>query len=53
LSHVNASLILHDCEAVDGIIGADLLKKGKAIIDYSTNTLYLKSKKGKNKKLRS
>ena len=27
---------------VDGIIGADLLKKGKAVIDYHRNYLYLK-----------
>ena len=42
LSHVNNALINHESEAVNGIIGADVLKKGKAIIDYSSKYLYLK-----------
>ena len=27
---------------IDGIIGADILKKSKAILDYKSNKLYLK-----------
>ncbi|MEW7288960.1 retropepsin-like aspartic protease family protein [Aquimarina sp. 2304DJ70-9] len=42
LKHVNAALIAHQAEPVDGIIGADILKKGKAIIDYERKCLYLK-----------
>ncbi len=42
LSHVNQALINHSSNPVDGIIGADILKKGKAIIDYTKNNLYLK-----------
>lgn len=42
LVHVNAALTLHESLAVDGIIGADLLKRAKAIIDYTTPCLYLK-----------
>ena len=42
LSHVNTGLINHNAEPVDGIIGADVLKKGKAIIDYEKKYLYLK-----------
>jgi hypothetical protein len=42
LTHVNTALINHNSKPVDGIIGADLLKKGKAIIDYDTKHLYLK-----------
>jgi len=42
LSHVNNGLINHDAEPVDGIIGADVLKKGKAVIDYQKKYLYLK-----------
>ncbi len=42
LSHVNNGLINHDADPVDGIIGADILKKGKAIIDYNKKYLYLK-----------
>lgn len=45
LSHVNTALINHNSEPVDGIIGADVLKKAKAIIDYSQKYLYLKHKK--------
>ncbi|WP_142784895.1 retropepsin-like aspartic protease [Changchengzhania lutea] len=42
LSHVNTALINHDSKPVDGIIGADILKKSKAIIDYERKYLYLK-----------
>jgi len=48
LSHVNNALINHGSEPVDGIIGADILKKGKAIIDYSQKYLYLKLKQKKS-----
>ena len=41
LSHVNTGLINHNADPVDGIIGADVLKKGKAIIDYEKKYLYL------------
>ena len=44
LSHVNNGLVNHNAEPVDGIIGADILKKGKAIIDYEKKYLYLKLK---------
>ncbi|WP_299112442.1 retropepsin-like aspartic protease [uncultured Winogradskyella sp.] len=44
LSHVNNGLINHNADPVDGIIGADILKKGKAIIDYEKKYLYLKLK---------
>jgi predicted aspartyl protease len=42
LNHINTALKNHHSKTVDGIIGADILKKGKAIIDYSTDTLHLK-----------
>ncbi|GMN06072.1 hypothetical protein MTsPCn5_14610 [Croceitalea sp. MTPC5] len=42
LVHVNQALANHHVEPVDGIIGADILKKGKAIIDYDKRQLYLK-----------
>lgn len=42
LSHVNTALVNHNAKPVDGIIGADILKKGKAIIDYQKKYLYLK-----------
>jgi predicted aspartyl protease len=42
LTHVNTALTTHNSKPVDGIIGADILKKGKAIIDYEKKYLYLK-----------
>ena len=42
LVHVNQALTSHNALPVDGIIGADVLKKGKAIIDYKKQRLYLK-----------
>ncbi len=42
LKHVNEALVNHHAEPVDGIIGADILKKGKAIIDYERKCMYLK-----------
>ncbi|TDD99411.1 retropepsin-like aspartic protease [Flavobacterium cellulosilyticum] len=41
LSHVNEALIEHKSKPVHGIIGADILMKGKAIVDYYNNYLYL------------
>ncbi|WP_456441239.1 retropepsin-like aspartic protease family protein [Psychroserpens sp.] len=42
LTHVNRALTNHNSKPVDGIIGADVLKKGKAVIDYEKKYLYLK-----------
>lgn len=42
LTHVNTALINHNSKPVDGIIGADIIKKGKAVIDYEKKYLYLK-----------
>ena len=42
LIHVNEALVAHQALPVDGIIGADILKKGKAIIDYAKKRLFLK-----------
>ncbi len=42
LSHVNNALLEYKAKPVDGIIGADVLLKGKAIIDYAGGFLYLK-----------
>ena len=43
MSFINKTLNENGIESVSGIIGSDLLKKGKAIIDYSNNKLFLKS----------
>lgn len=41
LSHVNTALQQHKSKAVHGIIGADILIKGRAIIDYEQRCLFL------------
>ncbi len=45
LVHVNEALTSHNALPVDGIIGADVLKKAKAVIDYGKNCVYLKQRK--------
>ncbi|MCP4977926.1 MAG: clan AA aspartic protease [Maribacter sp.] len=47
LTHVNEALTTHKALPVDGIIGADILKKSKAIIDYKNSFVYLKQKGSK------
>lgn len=42
MSHVNEALRIHKVKPVHGIIGADILMSGKAIIDYYNHCLYLK-----------
>jgi hypothetical protein len=42
MTHINRVLREKETESVDGIIGADVLKKSKAVIDYESNKLYLK-----------
>ena len=41
LSHVNEALMQHKANPVHGIIGADILVKGKAIVDYYNRYLYV------------
>ena len=41
LSHVNEALIAYKAKPVHGILGADILMKGKGIIDYFNHCLYL------------
>ena len=42
MNHINTALNERKIQKVDGIIGADTLKKANAIIDYEKNRLYLK-----------
>lgn len=44
LSHVNEALNQVDETPIHGIIGADFLKKNRAVIDYGRNCFYLKQK---------
>lgn len=42
MSHVNEALTQHKAKPVSGIIGADILIEGAAILDYENKILYLK-----------
>ena len=42
MSHINHALSEKQINPIDGITGADVLKKSKAVIDYESNKLYLK-----------
>lgn len=42
LSHVNKALTDYKAKTVHGIIGADILEKGAAVIDYKNQLLFLK-----------
>jgi predicted aspartyl protease len=42
MSHVNEALRQYKAKPVHGIIGADILLKGKAIIDYHNHCVYLR-----------
>jgi hypothetical protein len=42
MSHINYALNDKKINSVSGIIGADVLKKSKAILDYKSNKIYLK-----------
>lgn len=41
LSHINKALTKQEAKPVNGIIGADILEEGNAIIDYKKRKLYL------------
>ncbi len=41
LFHVNEALLQHNSKPVHGIIGADILMRGRGIIDYYDHFLYL------------
>ena len=42
MNHINQALGEKKIDLIDGILGADILKKSKAILDYKSNKLYLK-----------
>ena len=42
MNHINHVLDIKKNDTVDGIIGADVFKKSKAILDYSSKKIYLK-----------
>ena len=42
MNHINQALGEKKINLIDGILGADILKKSNAILDYKSNKLYLK-----------
>lgn len=42
LEHVNLAFASRGLKRIDGVIGADVLRDGKAVIDYGNATLYLR-----------
>ena len=44
MNNIHTALSEKKINPIDGIIGADILKKSKALIDYKSNKLYLKVK---------
>ncbi|MDC3314989.1 retroviral-like aspartic protease family protein [Flavobacteriaceae bacterium] len=42
MNHINNALSQKKVPPIDGILGADILKKSKAILDCKSNKLYLK-----------
>jgi hypothetical protein len=42
MNHINKTLSEKGIDSIDGIVGADVLKKSNAILDYNKNKLYLK-----------
>ncbi|MDB0022481.1 retroviral-like aspartic protease family protein [Flavobacteriaceae bacterium] len=42
MSHINRALSEKKIDSVSGIIGGDILKNSKAILDYKSDNLYLK-----------
>ena len=42
MSHINKALGEKQINSIDGIIGADILKKSKAILVYKSNKLFLR-----------
>ena len=42
MNHINKTLGEKGIDSIDGIIGADVLKKSNAILDYKSNKIYFK-----------
>jgi hypothetical protein len=46
LHQVNLAFLRRGHDGIDGVIGADVLRNGAAVIDYAGGTLYLKPRAG-------
>ena len=42
MNHINNALSQKKIDSIDGIIGSDILKKSKSILDYKSNKLFMK-----------
>ena len=42
MNHINKTLSEKGIDSIDGIVGADILKKSNAILDYKSNKIYFK-----------
>ena len=42
MNHINKTLSEKGIDSIDGIVGADVLKKSNAILDYKSNKIYFK-----------
>jgi len=42
MNHINTALSEKKINPIDGIVGADILKKSESVLDYKENKLYLK-----------
>ena len=42
MSHINTALSEKKINPIDGIVGADVLKKSNSILDYKSNKLFIK-----------
>jgi len=51
LAQVNREFLRRGQQRIDGVIGADVLRQGQAIIAYTDNMLYLKPKAGATSQL--
>ena len=42
MNHINNALSQKKVSPIDGILGADILKKSNSILDYKSNKLFMK-----------
>jgi hypothetical protein len=42
MNHINNALSQKKVSPIDGILGADILKKSNSILDYKSNKLFIK-----------
>lgn len=48
LTHVNQGLVMKGASPVHAVLGVDVLTHHQAVIDYATQSLYLRHEEGRN-----